>query len=84
MTEEDKKPQTISLRGVDIGLLLSMLTVVIALFTWLRSDIHGGQAEIRADLRAFQNEVRGWRESTQAESKEFHGRLSVMEQRVKG
>lgn len=61
---------------MDIALILTMvgtgLAVIgsnIALIAWLR-----------ADMKSFETEVRGWRESTHEEMKDFHGRLCALQE----
>ena len=44
----------------------------IALISWLRSD-----------MKLFETEIRGWKEEIQKESKDFHTRLCLIEERTK-
>lgn len=53
-----------------LGSVLAVIGSNIALISWLRSD-----------MKSFEIEVRGWRESTHKEMKDFHGRLCAIEER---
>jgi len=58
---------------------IHVLTIIfsnIALFLWVRT-------ESRADMRAFSNEIRGWKDEINKEMKDFHGRLCSIEERKK-
>lgn len=52
---------------------ISIIGANIALISWLR-----------ADMRAFETEIRGWKEEIQKESKDFHGRLCKIEEARNG
>jgi len=54
------------------GTVITIVGSNIALIGWLR-----------ADMKAFEIEVRGWKEEIQKESKDFHGRLCAIEERNK-
>lgn len=53
---------TVILTGV--GTIITVVGSNIALISWLR-----------ADMKSFETEVRGWREETHKEMKDFHGKL---------
>ena len=36
---------------------------------------------LRSDMKAFESEIRGWKEEINKEMKDFHGRLCVTEER---
>lgn len=55
---------------MDWGTILTIIAVNIALFSWMRSD-----------LRAFEIEIRGWKDEINKEIKDFHGRLCAIEER---
>lgn len=55
-----------------IGTAAAIIGSNIALISWLRSD-----------MKAFEGEVRGWREDIHKEMKDFHGRLCTIEERNK-
>ncbi len=64
---------------MDVGIIITVIGSVaaivgsnIALIGWLR-----------ADMKSFESEVRGWKEEMQKESKDFHGRLCAIEERNK-
>lgn len=54
------------------GAVVAIVGSNIALIGWLR-----------ADMKSFETEVRGWKEEIQKESKDFHGRLCAIEERNK-
>lgn len=54
------------------GSVVAIVGSNIALIGWLRSD-----------MKAFEMEVRGWKEEIQKESKDFHERLCAIEERNK-
>lgn len=62
---------TVVLTG--IGTALTIVGANIALISWLR-----------ADMKSFETEVRGWREEIHKEMKDFHGRLCEIEANRKG
>jgi hypothetical protein len=53
-----------------IGTAIAIIGSNIALISWLRSD-----------MKAFEVEVRGWKEEIHKEMKDFHGRLCTIEER---
>lgn len=53
-----------------IGTAMAIIGSNIALISWLRSD-----------MKAFETEIKGWKEEVQKESKDFHGRLCAIEER---
>ena len=53
---------TVVLTG--LGTIVAVVGSNIALISWLR-----------ADMKAFETEVRGWKEEVQKEAKDFHGRM---------
>ena len=53
-----------------VGTVISISAVNIGLISWLRSD-----------MKSFETEVRGWREESAKEMKDFHGRLCSLEAR---
>lgn len=58
---------------------LKILTIIIAtfgMFLW-------GQRESRCEMRAFQSEIRGWKEEINKQMTDFHGRLCSLEERRK-
>jgi hypothetical protein len=55
-----------------VGTVFAIVGSNIALISWLRSD-----------MKAFETEIRGWKEELQKESKDFHGRLCAIEERNK-
>lgn len=64
---------------MDLGLIFTIIgtgaAVVganIALISWLR-----------ADIKSFEGEIRGWKEEIYKEMKDFHGRLCSLEGRTK-
>jgi hypothetical protein len=59
---------TVILTG--IGTAIAIIGANVALIAWLR-----------ADMKAFETEVRGWREEMAKETKDFHGRLRTIEER---
>ncbi|MFI0477751.1 MAG: hypothetical protein ACH349_01310 [Candidatus Rhabdochlamydia sp.] len=59
---------TIVLTG--LGTAISIIGANIALISWLR-----------ADMKSFETEIRGWKEEIQKESKDFHGRLCIIEEK---
>jgi hypothetical protein len=61
---------TIILTG--LGVAIAIVGANIALIAWLR-----------ADMKSFESEVRGWREAMAKETKDFHGRLCVIQERSK-
>ncbi len=52
------------------GTVITIIGANIALISWLR-----------ADMKSFESEVRGWKEEIQKESRDFHGRLCSIEAR---
>jgi hypothetical protein len=58
---------TIILTGA--GTVVTIIGANIALISWLRSDI-----------KAFEVEVRGWKDEINKEMKDFHGRLCAIEE----
>ncbi len=59
---------TVILTG--IGTAIAIIGANIALISWLR-----------ADMKSFETEVRGWKEELSKETKDFHGRLCSIEER---
>lgn len=57
---------------MDIGSIVAIAALNIALLTWLRSD-----------MNSFHLEVRSWKEEINKEMKDFHGRLCSLEERMK-
>ena len=55
-----------------IGMLVAIIGSNVALIGWLR-----------ADIKAFEIEIRSWKDDIQKESKDFHGRLCAIEECVK-
>ncbi len=53
-----------------LGAVMAILATNIGLISWLRSD-----------MKAFETEIRGWKEEIHKESKDFHGRLASLEAR---
>jgi hypothetical protein len=53
---------TVILTG--IGTAIAIIGANVALIAWLR-----------ADMKSFETEVRGWREEIHQEMKDFHGRM---------
>lgn len=58
---------TIILTGV--GTAITIVGANIALISWIRSD-----------MKAFETELRGWKEEINKEMKDFHGRLCIIEE----
>lgn len=58
---------------------LSVIAVNISLFSWLKSDIAAIRSEQGADRRDLLQIMREIRE----ENKDFHGRMRVIEHKVK-
>jgi len=54
-----------------IGTAAAIIGTNIALISWLRSD-----------MKSFESEIRGWKEEMQKESKDFHGRLCAINERI--
>lgn len=54
------------------GAVVAIVGSNIALIGWLR-----------ADMKSFETEVRGWKDEVQKEMKDFHGRLCSIEERNK-
>lgn len=53
----------------------AVVTIVgsnIALIGWIRSDV-----------KAFESEVRGWKDEINKEMKDFHGKLCAIDERTK-
>lgn len=61
---------TVILTG--IGTAIAIIGANVALISWLR-----------AAMKSFETEVRGWREDINKEMKAFHGRLCAIEERGK-
>ncbi len=61
---------TVILTGV--GTAIAIIGANVALIAWLR-----------ADMKAFEIEVRGWREDINKEMKDFHGKLCALDERTK-
>lgn len=61
---------TVILTG--IGTVVAVIGANIALISWLR-----------ADMKAFENEIRGWKEAINKEIKDFHGKLCEIDERTK-
>jgi hypothetical protein len=59
---------TVILTG--IGTAIAIIGANVALISWLR-----------ADMKSFESEVRGWREDINKEVKDFHGRLCTIEEK---
>lgn len=55
-----------------IGTALAIIGSNIALISWLRSD-----------MKAFESKIESWKEEMQKESKDFHGRLCAINERIK-
>lgn len=55
-----------------IGTALAIIGSNIALISWLRTDV-----------KAFETEIRGWKEEINKEMKDFHGRLCSLNERNK-
>lgn len=53
-----------------VGTAIAIIGANVGLIAWLRSD-----------MKAFETEVRGWREEMAKETKDFHGRLCTIEER---
>ncbi len=60
---------------MDVGIIITVIGSVaaivgsnIALIGWLR-----------ADMKSFESEVRGWKDEVQKEMKEFHTRLATQD-----
>lgn len=53
-----------------IGTAITIVGANIALISWLR-----------ADMKSFETEVRGWREDVHKETKDFHGKLCAIEEK---
>lgn len=62
---------TIILTG--LGTIFAIVGSNIALISWLR-----------ADMKSFEVEIRGWRQEIGKEMRDFHGRLCAIEERNKG
>lgn len=58
--------------SMDITAVLAIAGINVALFTWMRSD-----------FKAFEGEIRGWKEEINKEMKDFHGRMCALEERKK-
>jgi hypothetical protein len=54
------------------GAVVAIVGSNIALIGWLRSD-----------MKSFETKIEGWKEEIQKESKDFHGRLCVIDERSK-
>lgn len=59
---------TVIMTGV--GTAIAIIGANVALISWLR-----------ADMKAFESEVRGWREDINKEMKDFHGKLCTLEEK---
>ena len=55
-----------------IGTGVGVIGTNIALISWLRSD-----------MKLFETEIRGWKEEIQKESKDFHTKLCLIDERSK-
>lgn len=55
-----------------IGTSITIIGANVALISWLR-----------ADMKSFETEVRGWKDAIQTEMKDFHGRLCALEEKIK-
>lgn len=66
---------TIILTG--LGIIIAIISVNFAMFSWLRSDIQDLKSEISADRRDILTIIR----ELQSEIKDFHGRLCKIEER---
>jgi hypothetical protein len=56
-----------------LGTIIAIAAINAGLIAWLR-----------ADSKAFEQEIRGWTEEIKAESKDFHGRLEKLDAEFKG
>lgn len=54
------------------GVAISIIGANIALISWLR-----------ADMKAFETKIEGWKEEMNKETKSFHGRLCRIEEKNK-
>jgi len=59
---------TVVLTG--IGTAITIVGANIALISWLR-----------ADMKAFETKIDGWKDEINKEMKDFHGRLCTIEER---
>lgn len=55
-----------------VGTSITIIGANVALISWLR-----------ADMKSFETEVRGWKDAIQLEMKDFHGRLCALEEKIK-
>jgi hypothetical protein len=55
-----------------IGTAAAIIGSNIALISWLRTDV-----------KAFETEIRGWKDEINREMKDFHGRLCAIDERTK-
>ncbi len=80
-THHRKSEHSITMIGLvmtSLGTIISILACNIGLIGWVKSDV----SEVRQELRDFKIEVRGWREDLQRDNRDFHARLSVLQEQV--
>lgn len=67
-----------------MGTALAIIGANVALISWLRADMKAFEAEVRAWREQFSRDTDSYRREVQQEMKDFHGRLCAIEERHRG